>query len=212
MHDQTLANPAFRAGLHQRLGRRNRLVGLLRFLVPLAGVLIFAFLVVQIVIASMARDYGVSGIRLDRDRLVIDTPRYQGVTAAGLRYSVIAETASAEVSRADIIELGTASLEVARPDGVSFTAKAEYARYDLVGGTVEVPGVAEVVDSRNTHAILHNAHADWGTQVITARDGAEITFADGTHLTAQSLVMYGADSRWDMQGVTLDTPGTEDTQ
>jgi lipopolysaccharide export system protein LptC len=212
MHDQTLANPAFRAGLYQRLGRRNRLVGLLRFLVPLAGVLIFAFLVVQIVIANMARDYGVSGIHLDRNRLVIDTPRYQGVTEAGLRYSVVAETASAEVSNANIIELGTATLEVTRPDGVSFTARAKSARYDLIGGTVVVPGVAEVVDSRKTHAILHNAHADWGAQIITARDGADITFADGTRLLAKSLVMYGADNRWDMQGVILETPGSETTQ
>ncbi len=211
MHDQTLANPAYRAGLHQRLGRRNRFVGLLRFLVPLAGIVLLGFLVVQIVIANLARDYGVSGIHLDRDRLVIDTPRYQGVTESGLRYSVVAETAIAEVSRADIIELGSATLEITRPDGVSFTATARNARYDLVGGIVEVPGVAEVIDSRQTHAILHNAHADWGAQVITARDGAEITFADGTQLTADSLVMYGADSRWDLEGVTLVTPGSEDT-
>ena len=66
MHAQTLANPAVRAGLYKRLLRRNRVVGVLRVLVPVLGVAVLSLLVIQIVIANAARDFGVSGIRIER--------------------------------------------------------------------------------------------------------------------------------------------------
>ncbi len=212
MHVETLANPAFRAGLHQRLRRRNRIIDVLRVLVPLLGLMLFGFLIAEIVIASMANSYGLSGIHLDRNRLLIDVPRYEGVTENGLRYKVAAETASALLSRADIIELDNVTLEIVRPDGVTFSATTSRAIYDLIGQTVEVPGVAEVTDSRKTGARLFDSFVDWRAQTITARGGARITFADGTRLMAQTLVMYGADDRWDMMGVTLDTPGSKEAQ
>ena len=174
--------------------------------------MLFGYLIGQIILANLARDYGVSGIHLDRDRLVIDVPRYEGVTENGLRYSVVAETASAQVSRADLIALGMVSLEINRPDGVRFTATSGEALYDLVGGTVEVKGVAEVFDSRDTRALLTDTLIDWTKQTVTARGGADIEFADGTRLTAETLTMYGNDSRWDMTGVVLDTTQTEPSQ
>lgn len=210
MSAETLANPAVRAGLHQKLRRRNRFVGVLRILVPLAGLMLLGFLIAQIVIANMARDYGISGIRFERDRLLIDNPRYEGVTEGGIRYKVVAKTASALISKADSIELGEATLDIQRPDGVSFTATAAHALYNLVGQTIEVPDVVDVIDSRRTTARLHNVFTDWGAQTVNARSGAEITFADGTKLTAQSLVMYGSQNRWDMTGVTVETLGTKD--
>jgi hypothetical protein len=212
MSAETLADPAVRAGLHRRLGRRNRIIGVLRVLVPLAGLLLLAFLVAQIVIANIAKEYGVTGIRFERDRLLIDDPRYEGVTEGGTRYKVVARTASAQMANANVIELGDATLYIERPDGVSFTATAAHAFYDLVGQTVEVPDLAEVVDSRQTTARLQNTFVDWRVQTITARSGAVISFADGTKLTANSLVMYGDENRWDMTGVVLDTPGQQEEE
>lgn len=205
MTAECLANPAVRAGLHRRLMRRNRIVGVLRLVVPLIGIVVLGFLIAQIVIANAIEDFGVTGIHIERDRLLIDTPEYEGVTENGTRYRVVAETASALLSRADVIELGNATLALTRPDGVSFTATADRAFYDLISQTVDVPLSADVVDSRETEARLYNAFVDWADQTIRARDGADITFADGTNLTADTLIMYGADNRWDMTGVTLRT-------
>ena len=212
MTAQTLTDPARRRQLHKSLLRRNRFIDLLRLLVPALGVIILVGLLVQIYIAKVRQDFGVSNIRLEQDRLLIDTPRYEGVTENGTSYSVVAKTASTQLTQSDIIRLDTVTLDVTRPDGVSFSARAEMAYYDLLGQTVEVPGEAMVVDSRNTHALLRNSFVDWGAQTVDARGGADITFTDGTTLLAQTLIMYGDDGRWDMTGVTLETPEGEGTE
>lgn len=205
MTADTLANPEVRAGLYRRLNRRNRVVGVLRIVVPLFGVALLGFLIAQIMIANALKDFGVTGISIERDRLLIETPEYEGVTENGTRYRVVARTASALLSKADVIELGEATLELDRPDGVSFSATAKRALYDLISQTVEIPDLAEVADSRQTEARLYNSFVDWSDQTIHARGGADITFADGTHLLAKTLVMNGASQTWDMTGVTLVT-------
>ena len=209
MHAETLASPDVRASLYRKLARRNRIVGVLRMLVPLLGVAVLGVLVAQILIAHAAKEFGVTGIRIERDRLLIDTPRYEGVTEAGVRYKVVADMASALISEADIIELHNATLDLVRPDGVSYVATAERALYNLVAQTVEVPDVAIVIDSRKTHSVLKNTFVDWSDQTINARGGADVTFADGTRLIAGTLIMYSQDNRWDMTGVTLITEGSE---
>ena len=211
MHAETLANPAVRAGLYKRLMRRNRVVGVLRVLVPVLGAAVLGMLVIQIVIANTVQDFGVSGIRIERDRLLIETPRYEGVTESGMRYKVVAETASALIAEADIIELGNAKLDLVRPDGSSLAATAKTALYNLVAQTVEVEDVAYVQDSRDTRGTLYNTFVDWAVQTIDARDGADITFADGTSLVAGGLKFFMKDNRWDMSDVTLVTEGSEDT-
>lgn len=205
MHARSLADPDVRASLYQRLVWRNRVIDGLRVLVPLVGAALLGFLMVQIYFGNLAREFGVTGIRLERDRLIIDTPHYEGMTEAGAHYKVVAVTASALVSQADVIELGDVTLELDRPDGVSFTATADRALYDIIRQTVEVPGGADVIDSRRTRSLLQNTFVDWSDQTITARDGADVTFADGTRLLADTLLMYGDTGKWDMTGVTLVT-------
>lgn len=211
MHAETLANPAVRAGLYKRLMRRNRVVGVLRVLVPVLGAAVLGMLVIQIVIANMVQDFGVSGIRIERDRLLIETPRYEGVTESGMRYKVVAETASALIAQSDIIELGNAKLDLVRPDGSSLAATAQTALYNLAIQTVEVEDVAYIEDSRNTTGMLYNTFVDWTAQTIDARDGADITFNDGTSLVAGELKFFMEDNRWDMSDVTLVTEGSEET-
>jgi len=204
---ESLANPDVRAGLYRKLKRRNRLVDVLRVLVPLAGAALLGFLVAQIIIANLAKDFGITGIRLERDRLLIETPQYEGVMENGTRYKLVADTASALLSRSDVIELGNATLDLLRSDGVAITVTTERAFYDIVSQTVEIPEVAHVVDSRRTRARLYDTHVDWAAQTVNARTGAEVVFADGTELTAATLMLYSAENRWDMTGVTLVTMG-----
>ena len=127
-----------------------------------------------------------------------------------MRYKVVAETASALITKSDIIELGNAKLDLVRPDGSSLAATAQTALYDLAAQTVEVEDVAYVEDSRDTTGVLYNTYIDWAAQTIDARDGADITFADGTTLEARGLKLFMEDNRWDMSDVTLITEGSEE--
>jgi hypothetical protein len=55
-----------RAAILSGLLWRNRLVGVLRVAVPALGVAAFLILIGQMWLTSLARQYGVSGIRIDR--------------------------------------------------------------------------------------------------------------------------------------------------
>ena len=63
-----------RSAILSRLVLRNRFVTVLRFAVPALGVAAFVLLMGQIWLSNIARQYGVSGIRIDRGNLVVETP------------------------------------------------------------------------------------------------------------------------------------------
>ena len=53
------------------LATRNRLIAVLRMLVPAAGVVAFLVLAAEIYVTNTLRQYGISGIRIDRGTLVV---------------------------------------------------------------------------------------------------------------------------------------------
>ena len=53
-----------RSRQYRRLLRRNRVVGVLRFAVPAAGLVLFVALIVQITISSFAGRYGIGKIEV----------------------------------------------------------------------------------------------------------------------------------------------------
>src|SRR5688500_15787312 len=86
-----------RLRLYRALRGRNRIVGLLRFVVPAIGVLLLAGLLVQIYLTSQSRQYGLGSIQLDRTKVTVETPRYAGVMTDGTSYKVTGADAVASV-------------------------------------------------------------------------------------------------------------------
>ena len=72
-----------RAEIFGRLVARNRIVGGLRVAVPALGLLAALLLVGQIWLANLESQYGVSGIRIDRGNMVVETPQYSEIGGDG---------------------------------------------------------------------------------------------------------------------------------
>ena len=100
-----------RAEIFGRLRARNRLIGVLRIAVPLVGVAAFLILVGQIYVANIARQYGVSGIRIDRGNVVVETPQYSGMGTDGSRYLITAREARTPLERPEAISMADAMLQ-----------------------------------------------------------------------------------------------------
>jgi lipopolysaccharide export system protein LptC len=196
-----------RARLFSRLQRRNRIIGFLRFGVPGAGIALAGVLVFQIVLANLAENFGVDGIRLERDQLVFDAPRYAGVMADGTVYEVVAEAARASVTNTDIINLDVATIVTEQPDGYSMTADAKNAQMNLVDQQVFVPGLMLTSDSNRVKGQLNDSIIDWPTQVLTARGPVRFDFEDGAAIEAQSLVYKANRKVWDFRDVRYTVPG-----
>lgn len=196
---------AQRKALYDRLAWRNRLVYVLRWLVPLFAVIGLGVFAGKLVLASFGGTASGARVSIDRGALVIDKPHYQGVTADGTRYTVDAAEGSAALASPDVLTLKTVSLRLVRRDGTTFTASAPLAHYNLVAQTVEAPGVMHVKDSRGTIGDLENADFDWSTQVLRAKNGAQLVFKDGTTLAGESLTYDGAASQWVFKKAILET-------
>lgn len=210
MTTDTDQSAIYRQRIYKSLRRRNLAISVLRFGVPLFGVVVFVALITQIVISNLARDFGISGVRIERDVLVIDAPQYSGITSNGTRYAIAATAASTPVGSTELITLTNAKLQLTRADNYQIEAEASEALYGLVEQKVVVEEDLFVVDSRGMKAKLGNTTIDWTTQRMVARNGVDAVFSDGSVLTADGLV-YDAEAQiWDFSSVTLTlSSGTE---
>lgn len=206
-HSQTQSGQKSRADVFAKLERRNLFIGFLRVAVPALGLTLAGFLVFQIFLANIAKEYGISGLRVDKEQVVIDGARYGGVTDDGTRYEIIAEKARVHIDNTDIIDLEMAEITIDAPDGYQLIATAPEAQMDLGKQTVRVTGIMYTKDNDNVIGELNDTIIDWPTQVLTASGPVRFEFADGAIINAQSLVYDASIPTWDFGKIIYNVPG-----
>lgn len=196
-----------RRALYAGLMRRNRRVGVLRLAVPVAGLAAFALLVGQIYLIGLARDYGVSGIRVDRGNLVVETPQYSGTGAGGARYLVTARTARTPLANPAEIDMTDATLDYTRPGRPTYFVTAAAAAADTAAEIVTIPGLARVVGDDGLIADLFDVRADMARQTITSGNPVHVEMPDGTLIDAAAMHHDGVAQTWTFTRATVVVPG-----
>lgn len=199
-----------RARIYRRLGRRNLVVGLLRWAVPGLGVVVAGVLLTQIYLANMAQDFGVGGVRFDRESLIVDTPRFSGVMADGTRYSVAAETAVTRLDNAEVIDMTTASIVTRRDDGYEMRAWSDTALLDLATEQVTMPGLMTTLDSDGISGEIEGATVDWPTQTLTSTGRAVFLYPDGATITGDTVTYNAEEGMWRFTNAVYTAPGAEE--
>ncbi|WP_299815282.1 hypothetical protein [Tardiphaga sp.] len=195
-----------RAAILSGLLRRNRLVGFLRVAIPAAGVATFLILMGQLWLSNFARQYGVSGIRIDRGQLVVETPQYSEIGDDGSRYLVTAREARAPLSSPDNIDMIEPHLTFERPEKAPFHAVAATASVNTSTHYVVAPGVTTVHSDDGLSGTLTDVHANMAEQLTTAEGPVDLTFSDGSHLTAANMNFDGKADLWSFDQATLVVP------
>lgn len=195
-----------------RLTVRNRVVTVLRVVVPLVGLAFFVALVGQIWLANLARQYGVAGISIDRGHLVVQSPQYTVTVANGARYVVNAREARAALDNPDEIELTDATLDFAPPGRAAILATATLARLDSARQVVDVPGAMAVEGEDGLVGTLHGVHSDLATQLTSADGDVDITLADGTTIDAANMVFDANVQTWTFGDATVVFPGLPEAE
>jgi hypothetical protein len=190
----------------ERLNRRNWLVAVLRVAVPGAGVLAFVFLAAQIYIANTLHQYGVSGIRVDRGNLVVETPQYTGTGGDGSRYVVKAREARTPIDNPALIAMTDATLDFSRPEKSAFHASGASATMDTARQQVTVAGITTISSDDGLQGTLTDLNSDLNTNITIAKGPVDVTFADGTNLTAANMRYEGTSARWTFERATLLVP------
>ena len=195
-----------RAAILSGLVRRNRVVAILRVAVPAAGVAAFLVLIGQIWLANFAHQYGISGIRIDRGQLVVETPQYSEIGEDGSRYLVTAREARTPIASPDSIDMTEPHLTFERPDKSPFHAVAGSATLNTGTHYVTAPGVTDISTDDGLKGTLTEARADMQGQIIIANGPVDLTFPDGTHLTADNMHFDGKTDIWTFDRATLVVP------
>ena len=188
--------------MYDRLGRRNRIVAILRLGVPLLGSVVLAGLLVQIYASSFSGRFSIERLSVSPDAVVIDAPEYVGTLTDGSSYRVWAETARARVEQSNLVDLSNARLVLNRIDGVQLTMEADVAQLDTAAQLTLVPGQADVAGT------LNDSLFDWQNQLLTSRGAVAIDYADGSTIRADGLVYDASTILWTFTGSTVTLPST----
>lgn len=197
-----------RLKVYTALAARNRLVAILRIGLPALGVLVFLILSLQIYVAGVMRQYGISGVSIDRNHLVVETPTYSGVGGDGTRYSMTALRARTPLDNHDRIDLEQMSLTLGRPDGQSMTAAADNAQIVASTQSLVVDGVATVTGNAGVTGTLNGVTADLLHQSMVARGAVDLTLSNGASILAASMSYDATTQTWTFTRATVTIPGT----
>jgi len=176
-----------RATLYKRLMRRNRVVGLLRWLVPAAGVAVFAGLLVMIVIDNLGQRFGYSNIRIDRDNLVVETPRLTSTGDDGTLFALSARAAKVAPTQTDLIDMEDAVFTMTPPTGPAMQAAAAAAQFQTNDQLLNVPGVAHISSTEGLDGTLEGVFADLLHWKLVASGTVDITMPGGSRIVSDGM-------------------------
>ena len=206
----TAPDPA-RERLYRALTRRNRLVGVLRIAVPVAGAVVLAVVLGAIALDNMREQFGFASIRIDRDNLVVDSPKVTAVGDNGTLYDATARMAKVRIGSTDLIDMTDAVFTMTPPPGAKgavFTALAPAGVLQTTAQTLTVPGQLTVNSNDGMHGTLEDFFGDMLKFQIVAHGAVDLTFPAGMRVESQGMTYDGNVKLWTFTRATVTLPET----
>lgn len=199
-----------RERLYAALTRRNRLIGVLRIALPVAGAIVLLVVLGGIVLDNLREQFGFASIRIDRDNLVVDAPRLTAAGDDGTLYAASARMAKMRLGSTDLIDLTDAVLNMTSTKGVTFTAETPSAALQTVQQTLTAPGTVRVKSSDGLHGTVEDFFGDMLNYTMVAHGAVDLTFPDGMQVQSQGMTYDGNTKVWTFTRATVvvqETPG-----
>ena len=198
-------------GTFARLTRRNRRVALLRWLVPAGGLVIALLIGGLIALDALRNQFGIAHLRIDRERMIVDTPELASMLPDGTVLTLSAGAASASLLSTDQIALAAPRLAMTSPNTPTMSAEADSAELDTNSQRLAVPGPTSFSSADGVAGSAENLAADFIAR--HANSGAvQLSMPDGTSLTAASMEYDHSARVWTVTRVTVSMPYTPGDQ
>jgi hypothetical protein len=180
-----------RERLYAALTRRNQLVGVLRIALPVAGAIVLAVVLAGIVYDNLREQFGFSSVRIDRDNLVVETPKVTAVGDDGTLYAATARMAKVRLDTTDLIDMVDAVFTMHPPRGASFQATAPEGTLQTAAQTLTVPGTVTVTSDDGLHGTLEDFFGDMLGYSMVANGAVDLTFPEGMQVQSQGMTYDG---------------------
>ena len=214
MAEAAAAEPGFadrrRDRLHTGLIRRNRLVRVLRWVVPIAGTLVLLGVVGGIVLDNLRNQFGFSNIRIDRNNLVVDTPELHSTTPDGTAFSLSARAAKAAIGSTDLVELTDVAFSATPAIGRALKAEAASAELQTTSQLLTVVDTTRFSSSDGMVGTVDGLFADLIRLRAEATGAVKVTIGDRATLEAHGMSFDGNAKIWVFHQVRITlfaTPG-----
>lgn len=205
------AAPPDSTGPYARLLRRNRRVALLRWLIPAGGVVVALLIGGLIALDALRNQFGIAHLRIDRERMIVDTPELASMLPDGTVLTVSAGAASASLLSADQIALASPRLAMTSPNTPTMSAEADSAELNTTSQHLAVAGPTRFSSADGVAGSAEDLKANFTGK--TADSGpVRLTMPDGTSLTADSMTYDHAARVWTFRRVTVSMPYTPGDQ
>ena len=198
-------------GTFARLARRNRRVALLRWLVPAGGLAIALLIGGLIALDALRNQFGIAHLRIDRERMVVDTPELASMLPDGTVLTLSAGAASASLLSTDQIALVAPRLAMTSPNTPTMSAEADSAELDTTSQRLAVPGPTSFSSADGVAGSAENLAADFVGRRANS-DAVQLTMPDGTSLIADSMNYDHSARVWTFRRVTVSIPYTPGDQ
>lgn len=200
----TVPTAAVRLETYNRFARHNRAIAALRWVVPIVGIVVLSVPLVQLFTSRVADMLPVEGVRLESDTLVIEGPRFEGRTAAGSNYKMVAQRAESRVGDLDTADLYGLTVDINGDGG--YTARIGFSKAQWTMSTQFLVSneTVTVADSTGARGTLAGVEVDWPAQRIKSDGPVRFTFDSGAKLVADTMVYDMDGGRWQFSGVDLD--------
>jgi hypothetical protein len=197
-----------RERLYAALTRRNRLVGVLRIALPVAGAIVLAVVLGGIVLDNLREQFGFASIHIDRDNLVVDSPRVTAVGDDGTLYAATALVAKARLGSMDVVDMTNAVFSMKSMTGVTFSANAPTAALQTAAQTLTVPGTLGVMSDDGLHGTLDDFYGDMLNTTMVAHGAVDLTFPAGMQVQSEGMTYDGNARLWTFTRATVTLPET----
>ncbi len=161
--------------------RHDRVVGVLKWLLPLLAVAVLATIVV--VPLSKAREFSFllakDNVAQARERLRLDSAVYRGETTRGEAFTIVAMNAVQRSSAVPVVELTSLSARIALKDGPA-TVVAPSGRYFLDEDRLQVAGPVKLESTAGYSVDSASVDIDLASRKVTSKAPVTGTLPLGT--------------------------------
>lgn len=193
-----------RLDTYNRFARHNRRIGVLRWAVPVIGVMVLSVPVLQLAASMVADSLPIEGLRLENDTLVIEGPRFEGRTATGSNYSMDAARAESRIGDLDTADLYGLTIAITDDAGYDATVRFSSAEWTMSTQYLRSNEDVAVADSTGASGILAGVEVDWPVQRITSEGPVRFSFDSGASLVARTMLYDMNAGLWQFTNVDLD--------
>ena len=127
--------------------------------------------------------------KIEGDNLKMENPRYEGFTAEGGKFNVIAKTGYQDFRNPARIRLVTIDSHLVQIDEQWAHLVSDEGLYDTKADLLDLKGNIKVTTSNGLTAYLKTAAVQTKTQIVTSKDPVIVEMSNGTTVESDGMVL-----------------------